>query len=452
VTLTPGTTSTGVPGADSFTAFSPSVEAIDQPEMDDEELTRLERVIERGHQTFIEVGEALLSIRERKGYRRVGFPTFEAYLKERWGWSRQRGYQLIRAAGVLSDLRSDGLSTSVVIPSEHHARVIASLAPAERRTLVNQLGDLGQYSTRELHHAARVLKKTIQERPTQPRAVPPRPVPDVIVDPDDRIETGLAEDLRWSDGEIDIGITSPPYCLGSAIPYEDGGDYDDYDYYRDELVPLWCRELLRVSNPEGGRWCVNVPLDSRGPGRGEARQARESRPVYADWLHALTCAGFAYRTTILWRDDQAGRGTDRGTPDPSAPHVTAPVEAIIVVHRGAWKRDRPAQPEHELDHEAWLEMCGPRGLWRFRGVHDPAHPAPLPEELPRRLLALYSWHGDVVGDAFVGRGTTAAVAARLGRRVRAIDRSRTYVNLARAWVARERAAARARADRQAVFI
>jgi hypothetical protein len=65
--------------------------AVDQPEMNEQELTRLECVIERGHQTFIEVGEALLAIREHKGYGSVGFATFEAYLEERLGWSRQRG-------------------------------------------------------------------------------------------------------------------------------------------------------------------------------------------------------------------------------------------------------------------------------------------------------------------------------------------------------------------------
>jgi len=53
-------------------------------------------------------------------------------------------------------------------------------------------------------------------------------------------------------------------------------------------------------------------------------------------------------------------------------------------------------------------------------------------------MQLYSWRHDVVGDPFVGRGTTAAVTARLGRRVRALDRAKDYVELTRAWVAGER--------------
>jgi len=212
--------------------------------------------------------------------------------------------------------------------------------------------------------------------------------------------------------------------------------------YRDELVPAWSRQLYRVTSPDGGRWCINVPIDIAGRGDRNAQRQHptEPKPVYADWLQALLAVGFRYRTTIFWHDDQAGAGTDRGTPDPSAPHVVAPVEAILVVHRGAWKRVLDTPKPHDLGHDDWLQLCGPRGLWRFPGAHDPQHPAPFPEELPRRLVQLYSWRGDVVGDPFVGRGTTAAIAVRWGRRIRALDRAEKYVELARTRVSRERAA------------
>jgi hypothetical protein len=110
--------------------------------MGSDELGHLEDVITRGHQTFVEVGEALLAIREPRGYRAAGFPTFEEYLRERWGWTRQRGYQLIQSAHVVCGLQGDQLSTQVVIPSEHHARVLTTLAPEELLTLVSQLGNI----------------------------------------------------------------------------------------------------------------------------------------------------------------------------------------------------------------------------------------------------------------------------------------------------------------------
>jgi site-specific DNA-methyltransferase (adenine-specific) len=161
-------------------------------------------------------------------------------------------------------------------------------------------------------------------------------------------------------------------------------------------------------------------------------------PVYGHWLRALEDAGFRYRTTIF-RRYHAGRGTARGSVDsPSATHTFAPLLAIIVVFRGEWlRRDDGA---HDLGHDDWLELAGPRACWTFPGARDTHHPAPFPEELVRRCLQLYSYRGDLIVDPFCGRGTTPAVAVGLGRRIRASDLSSTYVELTRERVALARAA------------
>jgi DNA modification methylase len=65
------------------------------------------------------------------------------------------------------------------------------------------------------------------------------------------------------------------------------------------------------------------------------------------------------------------------------------------------------------------------------------HPAPFPEELPARLIALYTFgategfEGEIVLDPFCGTGTTCAAAKRMGRRFIGIDVSLTYVEIAR---------------------
>ena len=51
-------------------------------------LAECEAVIERGQQTFIEVGQALMEIRDSRLYRET-HATFEAYCNERWGWTRR---------------------------------------------------------------------------------------------------------------------------------------------------------------------------------------------------------------------------------------------------------------------------------------------------------------------------------------------------------------------------
>lgn len=63
------------------------------------ELKRLEAVIERGFATFIEVGNAIAEIRNKELYLE-SYPTFEDYMRERWGWTRQQGYYQIRGAQI----------------------------------------------------------------------------------------------------------------------------------------------------------------------------------------------------------------------------------------------------------------------------------------------------------------------------------------------------------------
>jgi DNA modification methylase len=94
------------------------------------------------------------------------------------------------------------------------------------------------------------------------------------------------------------------------------------------------------------------------------------------------------------------------------------------------------EPAADLGHDDWLTLAGPSGYWEdIPGEDDPAHPAPFHLEVPRRLLKLYSHREDLVGDVFLGRGTTALACVEFGRRVRSSDRSPTYVALARERVA-----------------
>jgi len=58
------------------------------------------------------------------------------------------------------------------------------------------------------------------------------------------------------------------------------------------------------------------------------------------------------------------------------------------------------------------------------------HPAPFPEELPNRLIKLYSFKGDVVLDPFVGSGTTSLAAIKNGRKYIGYDTNQKYIQLA----------------------
>jgi hypothetical protein len=105
-------------------------------------LDELEAIIERGVQTFVEVGEALMEIRDSRLYKQT-HSSFESYLRERWKMSRPRGYQLIDAAK---------LSTTVDSPPENEwqARALRHVTtdvttPPEKTHVVTPANGAGQF-------------------------------------------------------------------------------------------------------------------------------------------------------------------------------------------------------------------------------------------------------------------------------------------------------------------
>lgn len=78
-----------------------------------------------------------------------------------------------------------------------------------------------------------------------------------------------------------------------------------------------------------------------------------------------------------------------------------------------------------LTKEEWREYT--KTVWHIANTADPDHPAVFPPEIPRRLIKLFSFYGETVLDPFAGVGTTAKVAAELGRRTVCIDQNEQYV-------------------------
>jgi histone H3/H4 len=107
--------------------ISPGIEPITLAESN--RLIELEKIIEAGRQTFVEVGTALAEIRDSRLYK-SDFKTFEDYCIHKWGFKRAHAHRLIKAAGIARDLSPVG-----DIPSERAAREIAKV-PKEKREAV----------------------------------------------------------------------------------------------------------------------------------------------------------------------------------------------------------------------------------------------------------------------------------------------------------------------------
>jgi site-specific DNA-methyltransferase (adenine-specific) len=200
-------------------------------------------------------------------------------------------------------------------------------------------------------------------------------------------------------------VTSPPYSLG--VDYGQAGYVDDQPYTRYlDWVRTWAETLLRVSAADG-RACINIPLDSNKGGK---------RAIYADYLRIFQDVGWVYQTSIVWNEQNISRRTAWGSwLSPSAPFVTAPVEMIAVFHKGSFRRPARDGRRGDITRDEFLAWT--LGMWTFAGANPRrvGHPAPFPEELPRRLIKLYSYPGDLVLDPFSGSGTTLVAAKRLGR-------------------------------------
>jgi hypothetical protein len=162
---------------------------------EESELEHLEQVIDRGMATFVEVGRALLTIRDRRLYR-SSHETFEGYCLERWGFTRTYAHRLISATEVVSNVAN--LATNPNPPSrESHARPLVGLPAARQQQVWTQANREAQ------EEGARVTAARIEE--ILRRAAPAR-VPSEREQIEKEEKKVLAQDRRdreldaWEDG------------------------------------------------------------------------------------------------------------------------------------------------------------------------------------------------------------------------------------------------------------
>ena len=94
-------------------------------------LVELEAIVQRGKETYIEVGLALGRIRHAELYKST-HSSWEAYCRQRWGWTPQRAHQLMSGAGVVASTAVDAR----LIPTERHARELGRVAPEDRAGVI----------------------------------------------------------------------------------------------------------------------------------------------------------------------------------------------------------------------------------------------------------------------------------------------------------------------------
>jgi len=361
----------------------------------------------------------VLDLHERRGWAALGYGSWEACVSSEFGRHRSTLFRYLQAARIERNL--DGASRNVA--TTHQLVALAPLAAEEQPVVWAKAVRTAPDGKPNLADLRRLVKARQEEVKAERAAIPPAPKPEPLLPISARLEVASATALPLADNSVDLIVTSPPYGLDVA--------YDSADDLAERWPAAlydWLLEAYRVAR-EGGRLALNVPFDTTRGGH---------RATHPQAVMAAEAAGWTYRSAVVWAEGNVNKSIARGSVDsPSAPSIIAPVETVSLFSKGAWGWE--PRGAGDIDHDDWLEWTN--GLWTFPGESRPweGHPAPFPEELPRRLITLLSYPGDTVLDPFLGSGTTALVAWRLGRKAIGVDVSEAYVasarrRLAAAWL------------------
>jgi len=235
---------------------------------------------------------------------------------------------------------------------------------------------------------------------------------------DDLLNTfilGTAENMKeLSDNSIHLMITSPPYNVSK--------EYDDDLSLKEYLTLLKnsFTETYRVLI-NGGRACINV-----------ANLGRKPYIPLSDYISKMMLdIGFNMRGEIIWnKAASASPSTAWGSWQSAANPILRDVhEYILVFSKGDYNRIGKGK-ENTITKEQFMEWT--KSIWTMNAesARRIGHPAPFPEELPNRLIQLYSFKGDIVLDPFMGSGTTAVSAFKSDRYFIGYDTNQEYISLA----------------------
>ena len=218
------------------------------------------------------------------------------------------------------------------------------------------------------------------------------------------------------DESVHLIITSPPYWqLKDYGSREQIGFHDTYEEYTNNLNLVWM-ECFRVLH-QGCRLCINV-------GDQFARSVYYGRykviPIRTEIIRFCEAAGFDYMGAIIWQKvttcNTTGGAIVMGSyPYPRSGILKLDYEFILIFRKHGKQPsvNKEMKERSRLTKEEWNQYFA--GHWNFPGEKQDGHLAMFPEELPRRLIKMFSFVGDTVLDPFLGSGTTSLGAMNLER-------------------------------------
>ncbi|MCH7723278.1 MAG: site-specific DNA-methyltransferase [Bacteroidetes bacterium] len=226
---------------------------------------------------------------------------------------------------------------------------------------------------------------------------------------------GSAENMKeLPDNSIHLMITSPPYNVSKE--YDEDLSLKEYL----KLLKNSFKETYRVL-VNGGRACINV-----------ANLGRKPYIPLSDYISQIMIEiGFNMRGEIIWnKAASASPSTAWGSWQSATNPILRDIhEYILIFSKGDYKRAK-GNKDNTISKKQFMEWT--KSIWTMNAESAKriGHPAPFPEELPYRLIQLYSFKDDIILDPFMGSGTTAISALKSGRKYFGYDISKEYIILA----------------------
>lgn len=276
--------------------------------------------------------------------------------------------------------------------------------------------------------------------------------PRLVLSADEVVADHAARDQIWvgdarrmdecgqvADGSVALVVTSPPYFAGKEYETAIGEGHvpESYRAYLCMLSDVFA-ECARKLEP-GGRIAVNVANLGRKP----------YRSLSADVIDIVQELGLLLRGEVIWQKARgAGGNCAWGSfQRPGNPVLRDLTERVVIASKGRFDRAVTARKRAvrglpsaaTISADEFMDLT--TDLWELAPERATrvGHPAPFPVELPRKLIDLYTYEGDLVLDPFMGSGSTAVAAVRTGRHFVGFDTDPGYVARALSRVAGERA-------------
>lgn len=237
---------------------------------------------------------------------------------------------------------------------------------------------------------------------------------------DYRVYFGSAANLdELENDEISLVVSSPPYY---NAPFDYPGLFRSYEEYLELMRTLAFQLKEKVAQ---GRIVALITDDMLVKG--------EKFPIVADTTKIFVDAGFRYRERITWLKPKGyvriskRSGVLMQHPYPMYYYPDNIQESILIFQNGFYEyKDRKDMPKKDLKKseidlvdynkgDLYLNTWNITNVLPIKGRLEEGIAA-FPDEIARRLIMLYSYHGETILDPFLGSGTTLKVAMEMGRK------------------------------------